>query len=81
MARRNLPQPERFTVGDATQIFLGIVMVPLGIVIFGRTWVAGAPLAAILIGGAFIAFGVYRSLFAWGRIRWYMQSRGETRND
>ncbi len=76
---RQLPPPQKFTLRDVLQILLGIIMVPLGLVILYRTWAAGAILPAILIGGAFIAFGIYRTLFAYGRIRWYLQSRGVTK--
>ena len=76
MQRRSLPQPEKFTLIDGVQILLGIIMTPLGAVILIRTWSAGAPVPATLIGGAFIAFGIYRTLFAWGRIRWYVTTHG-----
>ncbi len=81
MVKRRLPPPEKVTVRDALQILLGLVMIPLGGVILVRTMTAGAAVPAILIGGAFVAFGVYRTLFAWGRIRWYLQARGATRRD
>jgi uncharacterized membrane protein HdeD (DUF308 family) len=76
MQRRSLPQPEKFTLKDALQILLGVLMIPLGALIFVRTWQLGAILPAILIGGAFLCFGVYRTLFAWGRLKWYTRLRG-----
>ena len=47
-------------------------MIPLGIIILVRTLSAGiVTLPAILMGGAFIAFGVYR-LYVWiARYRMY----------
>lgn len=81
MVRRSLPPPEKVTLKDALQILLGLVMIPLGAAILVRTIMAGAVIPAVLIGGAFIGFGVYRSLFAWGRIRWYLQDRGASRRD
>jgi hypothetical protein len=81
MRKRSLPPPERFTLRDGVQILLGLVMIPLGAVILGRTWMEGAFVPAVLIGGAFIAFGIYRGLFAWGRIRWYMRGHGAAKRE
>lgn len=72
---KSLPAPVKFTVRDALQILLGVVMIPLGAAILFNTLARGAVLPALLIGGAFIAFGVYRTLFAAGRIRWYREIR------
>lgn len=81
MRKRSLPEPEKFTVRDAIQILFGVIMIPLGAVILMRTWSSGAPLPALLIASAFTAFGVYRTLFAWGRIRWYLATRGADKGD
>ena len=75
LKRRTLPPPDRFTLRDGLQILFGLIMIPLGLAILGNTLTRGAALPALLIGGAFIAFGVYRSLFAFGRVRWYRQNR------
>ncbi len=72
---RSLPPPSKFTIRDLLQILLGLVMIPLGMMIMVNTLVRGAVVPALLIGGAFVAFGVYRTLFAAGRIRWYRQLR------
>jgi uncharacterized membrane protein HdeD (DUF308 family) len=71
---KRLPPPEKFTVRDALQILLGLVMIPLGAMILYNTLRLGAVVPALLIGGAFLAFGAYRTLFAWGRVRWYRET-------
>ncbi len=77
---RSLPPPSKFTLRDLLEILIGLVMIPLGMMILFNTLVRGAVVPALLIGGAFVAFGVYRTLFAVGRIRWYRQLR-RTHND
>ena len=76
LKRRSLPPPENITVRDVLQILFGIVMIPLGAMILFNTLMRGAVLPALLIGGAFVAFGVYRTLFAFGRMRWYRENKG-----
>ncbi len=71
---RRLPPPEKFTPRDVLQILLGLVMIPLGALILYDTLSLGALLPGLLIGGAFLGFGVYRTLFAWGRVRWYRET-------
>ncbi len=78
---KRLAPPTRFTVRDAVQIAFGFIMIPLGLVILYNTLMRGAVIPALLIGGAFVAFGVYRLLFAWGRLRWYLQIRGGLKHD
>ncbi len=75
MRRRELPPPEKFTLRDGLQILIGLLAIPLGAVILVRTWSLGGILPGLLIGGAFIAFGVYRTFVAYGRMRWYMRIR------
>ncbi len=79
---RPLPPPEKFTVRDALQILLGVIMIPLGaVILYSTTSLAlqhGAlsrALPGILVGGAFLLFGLYRTLFAWGRIQQYRNAR------
>ncbi len=76
LKRRQLPPPDKFTVRDGLQILFGIIMIPLGAMILFNTLMRGAVLPALLIGGAFVAFGVYRTLFAFGRMRWYRENKG-----
>ena len=62
MRRRQLAgPPTRATWMDFYRIGLGLLMIPLGITILVRTFVAGVVSPpAILMGLAFIGFGVYR---------------------
>ncbi len=76
MHRHNLPPPERVTLKDAVQIMFGLIMVPMGAVILYNTSVRGGAALGILVGGAFLAFGLYRILLAAGRLRWYYARRG-----
>ncbi len=77
---RTLPPPTKFTLRDLLQILIGLVMIPLGMMILLNTLARGALVPALLIGGAFVAFGLYRTMFAVGRIRWYRHLR-RTHND
>ncbi len=81
MLRRKLPPPSRITFTDVLQILIGVIAIPLGLVILFRTWQLGGSIPALLIGGAFIAFGLYRTFFAIGRMRWYLQIREANKHD
>jgi hypothetical protein len=48
-------------------------MIPLGVIILVRTQAIAVTLPGVLIGGAFVAFGVYRLWTAWSRYRLYRQ--------
>lgn len=62
------------------RIGLGLLMIPLGVIILVRTLAIAVTVPGVLIGGAFVAFGVYRLWTAWSRYRLYRQSkRGKTR--
>lgn len=50
-------------------------MIPMGAVIFYDTAVRGAASLGILTGGAFIAFGLHRTILAAARLRWYFANR------
>jgi hypothetical protein len=65
-----MPAPERLTVSDVFRVLVGLVAAPLGGLILYRSAVAGqlSP-PAILVGVAFVAFGVYRTWFAAHRYR------------
>lgn len=81
MHMRNLPPPERITLKDGIQIIFGLVMIPMGLVILYNTSVRGGAALGILVGGAFLAFGSYRTLLAAGRLRWYYARRGMYRRE
>ena len=76
MPRRPLPPPQAFTRADMLHILLAALMIPLGVVILVRTLSVAVTALGILVGVAFIAFGVYRLWLAWSRYLLYRQSRG-----
>jgi hypothetical protein len=75
LRRQMVPPPTRATWGDAYRFGLGLLMIPLGITILARTFAAGifTP-AAVLLGLAFVAFGIYRVYV--GVVRYRMYKRG-----
>lgn len=75
MRRRPIPPPERFTVVDLCRISLGVLMIPLGVIILARTLAIAVTVPGILVGGAFLAFGLHRVWLAWSRYRLYRQDR------
>jgi hypothetical protein len=74
--RRQVPPPEAFTWQDAFHIAIGIICIPVGAIILYRTLSIAVALPAILVGGGFIAFGIYRLYTAWTRLRLYRQISG-----
>ena len=64
-----------FTVSDALHIALGVLMVPLGLLILVRTTAIAVTATGVLIGLAFLAFGVYRTWMGLSRYRLYLQTR------
>ncbi len=81
MAKCKLPPPEKITFKDILQILLGLVAIPLGLVILYNAFSRGIVGPALLIGSAFVAFGVYRTASAWGRLRWYFEIQGANNHD
>ncbi len=67
--RRLFSPPGQFTAADILHTGLGLLMVPLGVIILARTLSIAVTVPGILIGGAFIAFGVYRLWLAWRHYR------------
>jgi len=79
MRRRPLPPPECFTVADGCHIGFGLLMIPLGVVILVRTLSIAVTLPGVLVGAAFVAFGLHRLWLAWNGYRLYRQNRGNAR--
>lgn len=77
MIRKSLPPPERATFKDLLQVILGLIMIPLGATIAFETFTRGAAAPGLLIGTAFLGFGLYRTTEAWGRWRWYQRAKGK----
>lgn len=70
--------PTRATWMDFYRIGLGLLMIPLGITILVRSVVAGVvSTPAVLMGVAFIGFGVYRLYVGIVRYRMLRASLGE----
>ncbi len=81
MVKHRLPPPEKITFKDVLQISLGLITIPLGLAILYNALIRGVVGPALLIGGAFVAFGVYRTASAWGRLRWYWQIQGANKHE
>jgi hypothetical protein len=67
--RGPLPPPERLTAADVLHIVMALMMIPLGATILVRTAAVAITLQGVVVGGAFVAFGVYRLWLAWSRLR------------
>ncbi len=72
---KSLPPPEQLTTADLLHITLGLMMIPLGVIILVRTLSIAFTVTGVLVGGAFVAFGVYRLWLAWNRYRLYQQNK------
>jgi len=77
--RRPLPPPEQFTRADVARLVFGLLMIPLGVLILVRTLSIAVTLPGILVGVAFVAFGLYRLWLGWTRYRQYREKRGGAR--
>ena len=69
MQKHSLPPPTRFTLADKYRIALGAAALVLGVVILWRTVSVAISPPAILVGLAFIGFGVYRLWLGYTRLR------------
>jgi uncharacterized membrane protein HdeD (DUF308 family) len=69
MRSRNLPPPIKFTLGDKYRLALGVVAIVVGIIILWRTVPVAISPPAILVGVAFIGFGVYRLWLGYTRLK------------
>lgn len=79
MAKRAYAPPERVTVRDIFQILVGVLSLAFGVVILARTLPQGVYLPALVSGGAFLAFGMYRLWLAWVGWQLYLASKGDKR--
>jgi len=59
--------PEKLTAGDVVHIVFGVLMIPLGLIILFRTLTTIRTLTGLLVGIAFVSFGVYRLYMAYIR--------------
>jgi len=82
LRRQLVPPPSKATWGDAYRFGLGLLMVPLGITILARSFAAGIiTLPAVLLGLAFVAFGVYRVYVGVVRYRMYKRQMSNDKRD
>ena len=66
---RKLPPPTKFTITDKYKLVLGVIALILGVVILWRTIPVAISLPALMIGIAFIGFGVYRLWLGYTRLK------------
>ncbi len=66
---KSLPPPVAFTWGDKIRLLMSVLILVLGIVLLWRTLPIAFTPQAVLIGAAFIGFGVYRLWLAATRLR------------
>ena len=69
MILRKLPPPTKFTIIDKYKLALGVIAIALGAVILWRTIPAAISPPALMIGIAFIGFGVYRLWLGYTRLK------------
>ncbi len=80
LRRQMVPPPSRATWADAYRFGLGLLMIPLGITILVRTFSAGIiTLPAVILGLAFIAFGIYRVYVGVVRYRIYKREMSDVK--
>ena len=56
-------QPDQLKTIDYYQIIISALMIIFGIIILSRSMNLGIAIPQILVGGAFLAFGIYRGSF------------------
>ena len=69
MRFRKLPPPTKFTITDKYRLVLGVIALVLGIVILWRTIAIAISLPGLMVGIAFIGFGVYRLWLGYTRLK------------
>ena len=69
MKFRKLPPPTKFTMTDKYKLVLGVLALVLGVVILWRTITIAVTPPALMIGIAFIGFGVYRLWLGYTRLK------------
>ena len=69
MIFRKLPPPTKFTIIDKYKLVLGVIAIALGVVILWRTIPVAISPPALMMGIAFIGFGVYRLWLGYTRLK------------
>ncbi len=75
MRRHTLPPPTQFTLADKYRIALGAAAIILGVVILWRTVTIAISPPAILVGLAFVGFGVHRLWLGYTRLKQWKNNR------
>ena len=75
MPRRIVPPPEKLTLADKLRLGFGLMMVPLGVLILARTLTLAVTVQGILVGTAFIGFGLHRLWLGWTRYQLLRERR------
>jgi len=70
--------PERLTAADVLRALMGLVMIPLGVTILVRTLSIAVTVPGVLVGCAFVGFGVHRLWVAWVGYHLYRRNKGST---
>ena len=78
MMFRKLPPPTKFTITDKYRLVLGVLALVLGIVILWRTIAIAVSLPGLMVGIAFIGFGVYRLWLGYTRLKQLKANREKT---
>jgi hypothetical protein len=66
---KGLPAPVAFTLGDKLRLLTSTLILVMGIVLLWRTLPIAFTPQAVLVGAAFVGFGVYRLWLAATRLR------------
>ena len=76
MRQRSKLPPAAFTLGDRLRIVMGGAILLLGLAILWRLLPLGITVQALLVGGAFIGFGVYRLWLGYTRLKEWKRAGG-----
>ncbi len=70
-----LPPPVAFTPGDKLRLSTSVLILALGAVILCRTLPVAFTVQALVVGGAFVGFGVYRLALATTRLKQWKSNK------
>ena len=75
MIFRKLPPPTKFTITDKYKLLLGLIAIALGVVILWRTLAIAVSPPALMVGFAFLGFGIYRLWLGYTRLKQLREKR------
>jgi hypothetical protein len=79
--RQKLLPPTQFTLGDKVRLFMGALILLLGIALLWRTLPLGVSPQAILVCGAFIGFGTYRLWLGYTRLKQFRRESSSSSSE